>query len=80
MTEVLATLIPIFWEKGLKEVHADVNPNNVISMKLLRSFGFRETGSDIIESYAGYCEQLHMELSNPNVKEEKEEGDDDESD
>lgn len=82
MTEVLATLIPIFWGKGLKEVHADVNPDNVVSLKLLRSLGFKDTGSDIVESYKGYCEQLHLELSNPYAKEDKEagDGDDDESD
>ena len=74
MTEVLTTLIPIFWEKGLNVVHADVNPDNVISMKLLRSLGFVEMGSDIVESYAGYCEQLHLELFNPNAGGEKEEG------
>ena len=75
MTEVLATLIPIFWKKGLKEVHADVNPDNEASLKLLRNAGFIQVGEDIVESYVGHCEQLRMELLNPNAGGE-EKGDD----
>lgn len=66
MTEALAALIPIFWEKGLKSMAADVKPENEASLKLLRNCGFRQVGANIMESYLGNSERLRMELRNPN--------------
>lgn len=80
MTEVLATLVPIFWGKGLKVVNADVDPRNWSSVELLKSAGFKQVDTDIVESYKGYCEQLRMQLDNPNGGGEEREGDHDDKD
>lgn len=65
MTEVLAALVPIFWEKGLKKVYADANPDNEASLKVLRKCGFTQVGGNIVESLAVEYESLRMELANP---------------
>ena len=65
MTEALAALVPIFWEKGLKKVFADVSPENEASLKVLKKCGFKQVGENIKESYAKINESLHMVLSNP---------------
>lgn len=77
MTEVMAKLVPIFWEKGLRVVNADVDPRNEASWRLLRRAGFGQVGNDIVESYAGYCEQMRMELRNPSDGGEERQGDHD---
>ena len=69
MTEVLETLVPIFWEKGLDVVHADVEPENEASLWVLRKVGFKQVGENIVESYKGRCESLRMELRNPEGEE-----------
>lgn len=66
MTEVLATIIPIFWANGLEKVNADVDPENGASMKLLRKFAFRQVGGNRVKVDTGYATYLRMELSNPN--------------
>lgn len=69
MTEVLETLIPIFWEHGLKMVCADVEPENGASLRLLRKMGFSQVGANVLElAYKGRCETLRMELRNPDAK------------
>ena len=65
MTEVLETLVPIFWEKGLWAVHADVEPKNEASVWLLRKMGFQQVGQNTVECYEGICDSMRMELRNP---------------
>ena len=72
MSEVLETLIPIFWEKGLKVINADVEPKNEASLWVLRKMGFRQVGDNIIDSYNGRCQSLRMELTIPEEEEGKE--------
>lgn len=77
MTEVLAALIPIFWQNGLTKVWATVNSENEASIKLLRTYGFMQCGSNLVESSQGKSEGLNMELTNPdggNEESEEEEG------
>lgn len=76
MTETLSALIPIFWEKGLKMIFADVDPENEASVRLLKSLGFIQGGENIVASYTG--RHVRMELSNPNGGGEEEEGEDEE--
>ena len=71
MTEVLAALIPIFWQKGLKMVWATVNSDNEASIKLLRTSGFTQCGTNIVELSEGRSEGLHMEITNPDGGEEE---------
>ena len=87
MTEVLETLVPIFWQKGLRVVHADVEPENDASVWVLRKMGFSQVGENIIESQEGRSKTLRMELRNPEGekreereggREEEEEEEDDE--
>lgn len=72
MAEVLAALVPIFWEKGLETVYADVDPANVASLKVLRKSGFKQVGQNIFESYDGPGENLRMDLTKPEYEEEEE--------
>ena len=65
MTEVLAALIPIFWQNGLTKVWATVNSENEASIKLLRASGFIQCGTNLVESSQGKSEGLNMELTNP---------------
>ena len=73
MTEVLAALIPVFWQQGLKKVWAEVNLENEASVKVLKKSGFIQVGNNIIESCAGKSESLRMELANPDGGGENEE-------
>ena len=72
MTEVLETLIPIFWQKGLRVVHADVDPANKASLRVLRKMGFEQVGENVAESDMGRFKTLRMEVVNPEVKEREE--------
>ena len=80
MTEVLAALVPVFWQHRLKKVWADVNLENEASLKVLKKSGFIRVGNNVIESSAGKHESLRMELTNPvgggeeEEEEEEEEG------
>ena len=74
MTEVLAALVPVFWQQGLKKVWADVNLENKASLKVLKKSGFIQVGNNIIESSKKMHESLRMELTNPNDGGEEEEG------
>lgn len=65
MTEVLAALVPVFWEYNLKAVYADVDPANVIAWKVLRNSGFKQIRKDIFESHHGIGMSLHMQLTTP---------------
>ena len=71
MTEVLAALMPILWQKGLKKIWATVNSNNDASIKLLRTSGFIQCGTSVVESSEGRSEDLSMEITNPDDGEEE---------
>ena len=77
MTEVLAALVPVFWEKGKKKVYADVNPENVASLKLLQNFGFQHEGDNIVDSLEGWRPTFHMVLLNPDGGGDIDDDDDD---
>ena len=78
MTEVLAALIPIFREKGLKKIYADVNAANVGSMKLLMNCGFLPMGEKTIEVMVGKWHSLRMGLTEPDGEGEEEEEEEEE--
>ena len=78
ITEVLAALVPIFWQNGLENIYADVNAANVGSMKVLMNFGFLPMGEDIIEDKLGEWYGLRMGLTAPDGEGEEEEEEDDE--
>ena len=67
MSEVLATLIPRFWQKGVKRLVADVDPRNYGSVKLLNRFGFVETHreSKTCETDIGWCDSIYLEVWRP---------------
>ncbi|KAF6234778.1 hypothetical protein HO173_006998 [Letharia columbiana] len=67
MSEVLTTLIPRFWQKGLQKVIADVDPRNKGSIKLLNRFGFVETRREknTFETDIGWCDSVFLELWRP---------------
>ena len=67
MSEVLAMLIPRFWQKGVKSLVADVDPRNYCSVKLLNRFGFVETHreSKTCETDIGWCDSIYLELWRP---------------
>ena len=67
MSEVLTTLIPMFWEKGVEKVFADVDPRNEGSMKVLNRFGFVETRREknTFETDIGWCDSVFLELWRP---------------
>ena len=73
MTEVLETLVPIYWQQGLKRVYADVDPYHEASLGLLRKIGFSQVGENIAESDGERLKTLRLELRNPDVEEGEEE-------
>lgn len=46
MKEAMEVLVPIFWERGMERVVADVDPRNQGSIGILKAFGWRETGRE----------------------------------
>ena len=71
MTEVLAALMPILWQKGLKKVWATVNSQNDASIRLLRASGFIQCGTNVVELNEGKGENMEMEITNPDGREEE---------
>ena len=73
MSEVLTALIPIFWEKGVEKVFADVDPRNEGSMKVLDRFGFVETRREknTFKIDIGWCDSAYLELWRPRRFEEE---------
>lgn len=67
MSEVLATLIPTFWERGVRKLVADVDPRNRGSIKVLNRFGFVETRREkkTCETDVGWCDSVFLELWRP---------------
>ena len=67
MSEVLTTLVPWFWQKGVQKVIADVDPRNNRSIKVLNKFGFVETRREknTFETDIGWCDSVYLELWRP---------------
>ena len=84
MTEVLAALMPVFWQRGLRMVYADVEPDNEASVSVLRRCGFVDLEEGMVE-VLGKAVSVRMEIANPDGRrrggeEEEEEGEDGEDD
>ena len=79
MTEVLAALVPVFWEFELGKVWANVDPENVASLKVLWRSGFKIVEHKNIQSSKGDHVSLRLELANPDLagdeEQDREEGD-----
>ena len=79
MTEVLAALVPVFWEFELGKVWANVDPENVASLKVLWRSGFKIVEHKNIQSSKGEHVSLRLELANPDLagdeEQDREEGD-----
>ena len=67
MSEALTAMIPIFWQKGLEKLVADVDPRNEGSIKVLNKLGFVEAGSakNTSETDIGWCDSVYLELRRP---------------
>lgn len=64
MSEILTTLVPIFWEQGVNKVFADVDPRNEGCIKVLTRFGFVETRREktTFETDVGRCDSFYLEF------------------
>ena len=64
MTEALEALLPYLWAQGLERIVADVDPRNESSIRLLKSFGFVETGraERTFETGLGWCDSVYFAL------------------
>ena len=76
MTEVLAALIPVFWQQGLKKVWSEVHLENEASLKVLKKSGFIQVGdihvrNNVLDSSVKTHENVRMELKNPDGGSEK---------
>lgn len=69
MSEALTAMIPIFWQKGLEKLVADVDPRNEGSLKVLNKLGFVEAGSakNTSETDIGWCDSVYLELRRPSI-------------
>lgn len=69
MSEALSAMIPIFWQRGLEKLVADVDPRNEGSIKVLNQIGFVQTGSakNTCETDIGWCDSLYLELRRPSI-------------
>ena len=68
MTEAMGAFLPYFW--GLERadaIIADVDPRNEACLKLLRRFGFHETGfaENTYETQLGWCDSTYLRLDRP---------------
>lgn len=85
MAEAFSALLEYLWSGTGGEVRrlmADVDPRNDSSLRILKRFGFRETGfkEKTFETHLGWCDSVYLSLENPNSKAEAhlEEADDEE--
>lgn len=83
MAEAFSALLEYLWSGTGGEVRrlmADVDPRNDSSLRILKRFGFRETGfkEKTFETHMGWCDSVYLSLENPNSKAEahSEEADD----
>jgi RimJ/RimL family protein N-acetyltransferase len=69
MAEAMAILLCHFWSKDIKAITADVDPRNEASLKLLRSFGFQESGfeKNTHKTHIGWCDSVYFRLERPQV-------------
>ena len=68
MTEALTVLLPhLFNTLALEHINADVDPRNTASLRLLRSFGFQETGSatTTIKIANEWCDSVYLSCAAP---------------
>lgn len=84
MAEAFSAILEHLWSgKGgeVRRLVADVDPRNDASLRILKRFGFRQTGFEksTIETHLGWCDSVYLALENPNSKGETraEEGADD---
>ena len=68
MTEALEALLPYLWAQRLEKIVADVDPRNESSIRLLKGFGFVETGraERTFETGLGWCDSIYFALERPN--------------
>ena len=71
MTEVLAALMPMLWQMGLRKVWANVNSENEAAIRLLRRSGFIQCGTGVVELIEGKGESIEMEITNSDCEEEE---------
>lgn len=84
MAEAFSAILEHLWNgKGgkVRRLVADVDPRNNASLRILKKFGFRQTGfeKNTIETHLGWCDSVYLALENPNSKGEtrlEEEADD----
>ena len=67
MAEVLTTLVPWLWQKGVQTMVADVDPRNDRSSGVLNKFDFVETRREkkSFETDVGWCDGVYLELWTP---------------
>ena len=67
MTEALKALLPYLWAQGVERIVADVDPRNEGSIRLLKGFGFVETGraERTFETALGWCDSVYFALERP---------------
>lgn len=73
MAEAFSAILEHLWSgKGgeVRRLVADVDPRNNASLRILKKFGFRQTGfrKKTIETHLGWCDSVYLALENPNSK------------
>lgn len=71
MAEAFSAVLKYLWSGMGGEVPrltADVDPRNDASLRILKRFGFRETGFEekTFETHLGWCDSVYLTLENPN--------------
>lgn len=69
MKEAMEVLVPVFWERGMERVVADVDPRNQGSIGILKAFGWRETGRDERTGEVGgvWYNSVYFALERPKI-------------
>lgn len=75
MAEAFSALLEYLWSGmggEVQQLMADVDPRNDASLRILKNFGFRETGfkEKTFETQLGWCDSVYLTLENPNSKDE----------
>ncbi|KAI9761885.1 MAG: hypothetical protein M1840_001538 [Geoglossum simile] len=68
MAEAMGVFLPYFWGlQSFDAITADVDPRNEACLKLLRRFGFQETGfaENTFETQLGWCDSVYLRLERP---------------
>lgn len=67
-TEALHAFIDfVFEHRGIAEIHADIDPRNIASLRLLERLGFVRTGfaERTLEVNGEWCDSVYLKLSAP---------------